>query len=348
MKHSIITLLVLLTAWIAAQGINTKIIDKETGNPIAGVTAFSDKGVILGISNSLGEVDLGGVKNFPVTIRSIGFNPVVCDRPTKEIRLTHAEYQLAEVIVTPDDNMVKHVVCYLREYVSSTTHCDTTLHYNEHMVDFFLTDKKIKKFKPSKGPRILSSKLRTRKIYNDGRDSVFIPDAYDDTFSIPLSVLRIPSGVIPPKYCHPEGNEDTPGPKIKGMLLGFDVLADKKNHTWSPWQLKAIGCTTDVTEAQMKLIVRPRADCTFLEEDVQSLTLDTRMLAKGKIVKWMFDSKTPIDIRNYYELYPVEVTYLTPEEAKDLQKNPPATLIKKAPAALPLTPGMRYIVEHAR
>ena len=348
MNHSIITLLVLMMTWITAQGIKTRIIDKETGNPIAGVTAFSEKGVILGISNSLGEVDLGGVGNFPVTIRSMGFVPVTCDRPTAEIRLTPAEYELSEVVVSPHDNLVTRVVCYMREYVSCATDHDTIITYNEHMVDYFFTDKKIKKFKPSKGPRMLNSIMRVRKI-NEECDSVRLAEYPDEV----LNSLRYGMAFescrpqLPADVCTVSDNAEV-SENIKPVFLSVDRLADKKNHVVSPWKLKVLGLTTDFTDAVLSIMVLPRADCTFLPEDIIFKTFSCRLLGKGKLWKYRYKTSEPVEFHVYNELYPVAFTYHTVEEAKELQKNPPATPMEVPSTVMPLTPGMSYLVEHAK
>lgn len=121
-----------------------------------------------------------------------------------------------------------------------------------------------------------------------------------------------------------------------------------KNHVYTPNALKLLGATMDITEAM--------DNYTFVKEDnynklspadVRQISRSMKMIGRGKVWRWSFGTKNPIDMRYYAEIYVLNREYVTEAEAKELKKETPVVSAERivAPNGTPdLHPGIQSIV----
>lgn len=104
----------------------------------------------------------------------------------------------------------------------------------------------------------------------------------------------------------------------------------------------------DITEAM--------DNYTFVKEDnynklspadVRQISRSMKMIGRGKVWRWSFGTKNPIDMRYYAEIYVLNREYVTEAEAKELKKETPVVSAERivAPNGTPdLHPGIQSIV----
>lgn len=317
---------------LIGQAREIRVIDREENQPLPGSTVFSQRGVIIGITDEDGR--LAGISDidYPLTVKCLGFETSVCDSSTKEVAMTSAEYPLHEVTVTPADRPVVRVVCYIREYISAATGSDTVINFNEHMADFFLHHQKGKGYKGGKAPRLLRSRLYERKTDSLGHDSIYRPEFRRDDFAWDC-LLSYPHEIV----------ETTDSSDIYTDQI--DYLAKFKDHTYSPWVFRLLGLTLEFDQLQSTWIYRSNAAGQVGPTDILSGTFTMSVLGKGKWIKKSFNTDQPIRMYGYYEIYPVEVQYLTKEEAKELKKDELHVRMEVPPTASPLSPAVQRMVD---
>lgn len=357
MRYVLLTLTLLL-GWTSQAKCRIRVVDSGNSTPLAAATVFANSGVIIGITDEQGFITIASDSDFPVTVKCLGYDPIQCQAGVTEVGMDHSVFELHEVVVTPVDRPVLRVLCYIREYVSGATGTDTLMSYNEHMGDFFLpTRKKIKGFKTKSSPRFLRSRCYSRMANSDGLDSIFIPKYRDDSFCWE-NLVSMPSENVA------ESNVIKSGSKIDSIhgkhgvkqilrkngestyTIQTDYLADSKNHKMSPFIFKLLGLSIDITELQGSWIYRNNEGGVYSPADIVSGIFSLSVSGRGKWIKKAFRSETPVQMHSFYEIYPIEVEYLTVEEAKDLlYENPPRVSMTISPNATPLAPSTQRMVD---
>lgn len=208
--------------------------------------------------------------------------------------------------------------------------------YNEHMGDFFVGDGKLKGFKTNDKPRFLTSRLRARVTNSEQNlDSIFVPEFRNDMVSweqlieFPKRRVEIKTGKKSGEF----GIRETVTRAGELTTIRTDFLADEKNHRMSPLLFKLIGFSMDITTLQRTMIVSPSGGSSYNGADIRSATFTFDATATGKWIKKAFHTDSPVHMYAYFEVYPVEVEYLTIEQAKNLQKNPPRVKMQVSPLA---------------
>ncbi|MDE6301132.1 MAG: carboxypeptidase-like regulatory domain-containing protein [Muribaculaceae bacterium] len=327
-----------------------RVVDAEDSQPIPYATIFSQTGTIIGLTDDNGAITIDDNSRFPVTIKCMGYEPLQCAAGTCSAAMTRCAYPLEEVVVSPADRPVTHIICYFREYVSGESGENTIISFNEHMGDFFLTDGKVKGFKSSGSPRFLCSRLYSRVTDSSGLDSIFRPDFRDTSISweqlinFPSGRVEIKSDTVAGKY----GIKEVVRRDGELISIHDDYLADNKDHRLSPMIFKLLGFTMDITEFQSNKIVRPSAPASYSAADILSATFTFDITGRGKWIKKAFRTDAPVHMYGYYEIYPVEIEHLTVEDAKELQKNPPTVKMQVSPLAGGPEPAVQYIIDHCR
>ncbi len=322
--------------------------DASNGSPLASATVFTASGSILGLTDSDGRI-AAAQGDFPLTVNYMGFHTATAVRGDSAVALEPKSYELSDVVVTPGSRPVLRITFYVREYASGVTPTDTVVIFNEHMADVFVpTQPKVKGFKKQTHPRFLSSRLRTRKANSQGLDSVFTPAQRNDDLCFPF-LMDIPYFVSPLPDTIAGGAAEYTIDGKAGPLVTFrrqgdaihinkDLLADTKDHKFSPAILKLLGMTADFTDISSSSAYRIAPDSTFSTKGVMFQSYAIRLTGRGKFFKKYFDTHgKPIEIYNYYELYPVDFEYLSAAEAKELQKNPPSPPVVSSPEAAPVS-----------
>lgn len=338
-------------------GVRLRVIDGDDLGPVPMATVFAKSGVIIGLTDGEGFINVASASDFPVTVRCMGYEAVQCDGSQAEIRLETSPLSLHEVVVTPGDRPIARIVCYVREYVSGATGTDTLISYNEHMADFFIpTRDKVKGFSAKTEPRFLRSRLRTRKTDSTGLDSIFTPDYRDDTFAWE-NLVEMPKGELSETEAILGGAKSDSVMGKHGIkqrirksdgnyIVATDHLADVKNHTLSPFIFKMLGLSIDFNELQGTWVYRDNDRGRYRAHDIVSGTFSLSVLGRGRWIKKAFKTDTPIQMYALYEIYPVEVQYLTVQEAKEQTKTPPRTPWQSAPNAAPPAPGALPLLRH--
>lgn len=337
-----------------AAGKTIKVIDNSDSGPIPYATAFSQAGTIAGIADDYGCLNDIADSDFPLTIKCLGYNDAVCNANMAEVRLEATTYELGELVVTPYGRPILHMLCYVREYLSGTVSGDTAQAYTERMVDIFHATEKVKKFKAPGEPRTLATRSYLRRVSN-GTDSVFASNREMMTlswlFEMPYEQISEPAEI---RRGAKTATFDRDGARVSSRksaslyIENIDHLAKKKGHKMSPNILKMVGMTMDITEMRASWAFKPNSNGSYNIGDVLYGTFNLDILARGKMFKKLLKAKSDMGLHMYIEIYPVQIEYLTVEDAREEVANPPAkTAFKSSPYAAPLSPAIRAMIDRA-
>ena len=247
-------------------------------------------------------------------------------------KMNQQEYELPEIVIRPGARPLLHLTGYMREVTSVLCSSDSVTIFKESVVDFLVPVEKTK-IKEWNKARELASKTYVRMSNSSGLDSVSTNHEYEfmlwgNRKSLIPSATRISDRIkgldvvcdtVMGRYY----------PKIIWLKNGDitrwsgDALANEKNHITTPWALKLFGLTTDVTEISENYVFNSPEDDFIRPADLKQVSITIDMLAKGKLYKKTFDSSSPVNVRNYMELYLTDREFLSEEEGKSLKKEIP-------------------------
>lgn len=336
----------------------TVVIDAGDGEPVVSASVFGSNGAMLALTDGdgvFGEVD---ARHYPLTIKSLGYEQLTVAEPATEVSMQARAYELPEVVYNPKNHEVMHIICYAREYMSAYIGSDTTIVYAEHMADLFFPVNDKVKFKAERTPRELLTRNVARYV-SDGVDSVATDVEHDLFPMMMVASLHGKEFTEPEKMASQKYYRDSiPGKSGIAMYLKkspaevaitHDVLAEKADHKWSPWVLKLLGMTMDFKELRWQVAFVPNPESTKHSiREISVATFGMEAVGRGKMIKRCFSTKEYVDMRSYMELYPVEIEYLSVEEAKELKKHKPE--IKEftiAPQAMPIDEGTQRLLKAA-
>lgn len=361
MRQILCALFAVIAAVAVRAGVVVKVVDGADGAPLGGATVFGRSGLILGFTDADGALEVADEGCFPLTVRCMGYEVGQCEAGKARVALIAEPFELAELAVSPGDRPVARLLCYIREYCSCATPTDTLICFNEHMGDVFLPVKdKVKGFKAKDSPRFLYSEMYTQMASSRGVDTVYSPTNRDDTFTWEM-LMKFPKSATPTERMLSGAMADTVAGKYSprdiqrvspaGLFsVTTDFLADAKDHVASPFIFKMLGMSNDVTEMFHTWVFRNNGGASvYSSADLVKGDFSMSMLGKGKWIKKAFKSDEAVNIRCYYEIYPVDVEFLTVEDARELSKNPPELKqLQRSEIASPLMPSIAKIVERAK
>lgn len=357
MRYLILFLLLYIVIFTGSAN-QLKVLDERENLPIIGATVFSRNGIIIGITDKEGILDNISQSDYPLLIKCLGYEQEQCGHEESLIKMTLSTYDLPEVVVTPTERPIVRVICYMREYISGATSNDTIISFNEHMADFFLNPGKVKGFKSGKSPRILSSMLYIREANSSGLDSIYNPDFRRDDFAWDTLIELPEENVRLSQIFNGDNNIDTiPGKSgieaIRHLTpeqytVQLDYLAGFKNHSFSPWIFKMLGLTIEFDTLQSTWIYNNNNSGVLSSADILSGTFAMSVMCKGKWIKKSFHTDQPIRMYGFYEIYPIEVEFLTKEDAKQLKSQNPYVKMQRSSFAQPLSPAVQRIIDMAR
>lgn len=351
------SLLLLLSAACLAEA-RTVVVDGTDGSPLAAASVFDAGGVMIDLT------DADGAFSTPqaASVRCMGYMPAAVTAGTDTLRMSPVPYELDELAVRPADRDVMRMVCYVREYMGLDTDSTQIGVYADYMVDYMLPLKKLKKFKERRTPRVLRQRNVMKRITPGRPDSIAAnADASDISW---LTLATLPG--------HKDGTPEMLPDTLRGrcgtateagkhglmtvykvtpekVTVMCDPLADTKDHRISPWIFKLFGMTVDFNELSSldAYVANERGE--LRPEDLLMRTFTMEALGRGKVFKWAFGSKTPMRMRSYFEIYPVERTYLSVEEARECEKEvPTATEFVIPDYAMPLDAATLDMIEKAK
>lgn len=344
---------------LGASAGNVVVVDSVDSVPLSGATVIAQTGMIAGITDGDGRIAVNE-KDWPLTVRSLGYSSVTIDEKTDTLRLAPAAYALPEVVVSPGERPITRVICYAREYCSGATSTDTMQMYSEYMIECFGADGKVKGYKKGDSrPTTRNVRRYARRVNSEGLDSVARPRSGDDeTFlsfmdcvvDVPMYAIEESEAIIngaladtvQGKYCPKFIYRKTDNLYLKTT----DLLSDYKDHKWSPFLFKLFGLTMDINNANFSLAYKANNSGKYGIGDLVYGTYGISILGRGKWIKKMFRSKDSVDMDCYVEVYPVDIEYCTVEEYKEMRNDSYRIVEFQKPLNLqPLPPSVQALID---
>lgn len=324
-----------------------KVIDATDNSPILAASILDASGNLIGITLINGDLPNIPKSAYPITVRCIGYEELSIETPTaKTWEMTPTSYELDEIVVIPIERNVLKQSFYVREYFSIHNDKDTVTFFIEHMAERFIPTTKDAKFGGNTSLRTLNS--RCYSLFNiGGVDSV----AFDAQSKFPsmLSLCELNDTQInaPESF-----KSDTCATKLyqesdkSGMSLiqkqnaqTFtsieDELAGKKNHSSSPWALKLIGMTLDINKNFSIHTYQANDSYIYQPKDLIEASFVMEADGKGKHIRKILKSENPVIVRSMIEIYLVDNTFLSNDEAKQEYKDKDRGLDFTIPSTIP-------------
>lgn len=349
------------------------VIDAEDKSPVVAAAVFSQSGTIVGVTDFDGKTDSIASEEFPLMIKLLGYRSAEVALPCDTVVLPRDVYELGEVIVSPGDRPILRTICYVRDYGTMEIRYDSgdTLgifnlrSYTESMGDFYVATTKVKKFKNSynlpisrcysgvdmEGKTVLADTLVHIGDTLEIKRNQTLAMMFSDEFPVPVATIyesdRIKHGAKSGVVMGKHGIKTIARKENNTYIETFDELSDRKNHKYSPNAAKLLGMTAELSNSTHVTAYRGNASGVYNPWDLMFRTISSEVLLKGKLWKWMFGTKKPIRMKGYVEIYPVAFEFLTVDEAREMQENPPEIEFKRSPMASPLPPAIKTMVERA-
>lgn len=307
------------------------IVDNLDNSPIIAASVFNSKGMLIGFSNENGEFRDAQSSDYPLQVRCIGYNNATVEEGAEEVRLDFCTYELPETSVLSNRDGMR-VIFYVREYLTTSLDSGKIVTYAENMADVFIPmRKKVKGFKSRFFMKELNKRSYSKAIGNNGREKYKcnvedpLHNFFFDMFEIDISVVKETN-----RLALKETGMDTV--RAKDYLIvqrktpstfncGYDELAYKKNHMYSPNLLKFLGMTTDFYEMFSTETFYRNGSHSYRVHDLFQVTASLSATCRGKWIKKAYKTNNAVKIKVRFELYPVEIQYITSEESKELQQN---------------------------
>ena len=338
-----------------------RIIDAQTRTPVSAASIIDASGNMVGFTLSDGEFTKIPESAYPVTIRCLGYEQFVIERPENRTwEITPAVYDLEEVVIVPIERSILKQTFYVREYFSLSTKSDTVAFFTEHMAERFTPATKEVKFSGSSSLRILESRSFSRFMFSD-KDSVAMSP--ETSFPSMLSVFDLNiEEISAPESFKENGNTakyyEEPGKSGMSLIMKqnsqtfttiIDALADEKDHAISPWLLKAIGFSMEIGQLYMTHAYRVNENGIYLPKDLLEASFVMVADGKGKFIRKILNSDKPVLVHSMIELYVVDRDYLSKDEAKKEYKNKPKNVKFVIPSTVPpLNAATQRMVDRAK
>lgn len=327
MKQLFIKTIVLILLATTANA-QERVIDATDKSPVSAASILDAAGNMVGFTLSDGNFTEIPKTAYPVTVRCLGYEQIVIERPEKKTwELTPAIYELDEIVIIPVERDVLKQTFYIREHFSMSTPNDTVTYFMEHMANRFVAASEDVKYKGNTSILITGSRSFSRYKVSE-KDSVFA--ANNSKFHSMINLLKLSEEPI----MAPESFKEQKGPNKlyekqdkSGMYLvqrengntftnTKDHLAKEKEHSISPWALKLLGLTMNIEQLYSTQIFRANDDGIYLPSDIIEAGFVMEAEGRGKYLRKMMESDKPVIIRSTIELYIVDRDYLTKEDAK--------------------------------
>ena len=359
MKHLFLILISVLLFWNSVNA-QERVIDATDHTPVSAASIFDAAGNMVGFTWNDGEFSEIPVSAYPVTIRCMGYEQLVIQRPeNKAWEMTPMAYELEEVVIVPVKRNVMKQTFYVREYFSMSSETDTVTFFSEHMADRFVPTSKDAKFSGDSKFRILESRQYAHyQLF--GEDSITTdPEALfpsmttifepiDKEVALPESFKEQKTANKLYEESGRSGTSFIVRQNDQTFTYSVDALADFKEHKISPWALKLLGFTMEINQLYMTQAYRVNDKGVYLPKDMQEASYVIQADGRGKYLRKALKSDKPIIIRCLVEWYIVDREYLSKEEAKDEYKHKPTDVKFVIPSTVPpLNEATRRMVERA-
>ena len=337
-----------------------RVIDAVDHSPIAAASIFDAAGNMVGFTWSDGEFSEIPETAYPITLRCMGYEQLVIERPEdKTWEMTPIAYELEEVVIVPIKRNILKQTFYVREYFSMSNETDTVTFFTEHMADRFVPTSKDARFSGDSKLRILESRQYAHyQLF--GKDSISTEP--ESMFPSMVTIFEPIDKEIPtPKSFKESGNaaklHEESGKSGKSLIkkqndqtftIIIDGLADMKEHKISPWPLKLLGFTMEFNQVYVTQVYRVNDKGVYQPKDLLESSFVMQADGRGKYLRKALKSEKPIVVRIMVEMYMVDREYLSKEEAKAEYKKKPTNVEFVIPSTVPpLNEATRRLVERA-
>lgn len=358
MKQLIVFIALICSVALPIKAKTYTVIDASDKSPIIGATIIGRSGIIKGLTDNDGLIDITE-EELPFTIRCIGYEQKLASGYNDTIALDAMTYQLNEVVVNPVDRPIKRVVCFAREYSSGTTVADTMQYYCEYMAEAFIADGKVKGYRGIDSKPTPKGYKRYARITKNGVDSIFSPRHDEDITALswfdfmaflPDKNIEVPEVILRGSLCDTVPGKYGPQfvyrKKSGQFTKTADVLSNHKDRKWTPFIFKLIGMTTDITAGSWTLSFVDNDANSFGINEFMSGTFNIHLIGRGKWIKKIFETKEPIEMDAYLEIYPVEMTNLTVEEYKEIRDDFTSIPFQYPDNIQPLSPAIDRLIKN--
>lgn len=315
---------------ISVYGKEIVVMEKSEGVPIIGAALISNTGHIESVTNINGVANMPNNIEYPVTIKSLGYEIFTLNEPTDTVFLNIEEFELPEISYIASERPIKRVLCYAKEYITGFFGDVSMQALNECMLESFVVDDKVKgyhsydaDFKTRNGKEYVHLRRDNKKdtLYMSNKGSfMYINQIELPTIKIKeTKAMREGASVdsIPGKYC----TKSILNKSSNRYNVFTDLLNIHKHHKWSPNILKLLGLTTDFNQMDVYFSFQQNESGEYDIYDLLYASVNIDVLARGKWFKKMLNTKEPIKLKSYIEIYPVDIISLTLEEYKEMRSN---------------------------
>ena len=327
-----------------------RVTEAETGQPLPKASLFDKFGLFLGVADNNGIVPSTiSLNSYPIHIRYVGYEPIDVTSPDAGVvAMKESTYDLPEIVVDDKSRNLLYLQAFVRSYTTLEDSNDTIGHYTEQIVDYVIPIGKKAKFKGWKKPRTLATK-KYKQIKTERKkgsvDSLSYTVDYQkfspgfsitDKFEVPAQILsgETTEYAIDGKY----------STKEKWNVIGdnyiveIDEMSDHKDHYYQPAFLKLFGASAAATTDEARYKFEKNGKNPSVENLVEASQI-WDMILKGKLFKKATQAKDDSKMNHYSEMFVIDRAYLTADEAKELQKNPPVIAPDfKIPEGIPAPP----------
>ena len=340
----LVTTFILLSTTANAQ---ERIVDASDQIPISAASILDAAGNMVGFTLSDGTFSEIPETAYPVTISCVGYEQLTIERPERKTwEMTPMVYELDEVVIAPEDRNVMRQTLYAREYFSISSQSDTVTYFLEHIVDRFIPVSDNVRFRGSSSLRTLAS--RCYLFYNVADKDSVAKDPKSHFPSVMSSIELSDEKITAPasftsQADHTQVYEESGkyGVSLIQRQNGQtfttveDVLADKKNHTLSPWALKPLGMSTDIRQLYTTNVYMVNEDGIYEPMDLIEASYVMEADGKGRLLRMLIDSDEPVRIHAMIEFYHVDRTFMSKERAKQEYRNKPTDVTIVVPPTAP-------------
>ena len=356
-RLSILSCLLFIQLTAFGHTTSTVVVDSVTGTPLPRASVFDRHGKLAGIGNDRGELPALSDEDYPITVRFMGYISAIVPQATDRIMLRQSVAELPEMVVKSKKRRILHILGYIREYSMLTTYTDTVMLFSEKSVDFMIPSKKEKKYKGWTKPRLLASASYYHFSNYDGLDSV--SNYFGEHFSY-ADWVGLFKSIDPAPHSKTIDNDTVMGKykptsiwnrKGETTHLYIDAMTDSANQRYIPSLSWIIKGNDDIERLDIKYVFDDYWEDSIRTENICRMSFSIESKGRGRNLKRLFHTDSPIYAETYAELYIAGKKYITTGEAKKLEKHPPVSEgadIRPPADAPPLDDEILYLVERVK
>ena len=204
MKRTLFIIITILLFFASADA-QKRVIDAVDHSPVSAASIFDATGNMVGFTWSDGEFSEVPESAYPITVRCMGYEMLVIERPEdKTWEMTPMTYELEEVVIVPVNRNVLKQTFYIREYSSMYNETDTITYFSEYMADRFLPTSKDAKFGGDSSLRMLADRHYTHyQLFGEDSIDVNSKRKFSSTGKL---IKRIDKGATAPESFKEPGN----------------------------------------------------------------------------------------------------------------------------------------------